>query len=373
MKQKTEQEWAFLGAGNYNDVYKSADGKCILKVQKNVDATTDSPERSARLWNLINPNLPPATIIESEHGLGWVCPYIEGEQASDAEISLGLLDVYNKTGRIVVDATAPKNFLKTPSGDIVCIDIGMALRLENSDPQLSPQRLMDKEQHSIISEQAWNKYKGSYEKFFKGQQFPYPQATDTVKALLYIKEHRPDIVDVSFLKGKPEELAQLAKAFDEQKDNERFARSLGENAHLMVNFTQNEQKEKAHALLSAEKSPNLDSAKESCIKELERYINSRGKIHEGKFSPSFITKVFRDAELTAYKVTATQELIEHIRNASSLEDLRGLVENTYTSDPKLSKATFFSSDLERSMAKCISIADSVLKAEPQSELTAQKH
>lgn len=368
MKQKTEQEWVRLGEGNYNDVYKSADGKRILKIQKHADAT-DTPERSARLWNLINPNLqPPATIVESEHGMGWVCPYIEGEQASDAEISLGLLDIYNKTGRIVVDATAPKNFLKTPEGDIVCIDIGMALRVENSDPQSSPQRLMD--QHSIISEEAWNKYKGAYVNFFQGQKFAYPQATNTVKALLYIQEHRPDIVDVSFLKERPDDLVQLAKAFDEQKESELFARRLGENAHLMIGYAKGE-REKANSLLHAEKSPNLDSVKESCIKELERYINSRGSIHEGKFSPSFTTKIFRDADLTVYKVAAMQNLIKDIKSAGSLESIREMVEGAYKSDPKLSQKTFFSSGLERSMAKCISITDAVIKAEPRSELSAQ--
>ncbi|USQ14831.1 hypothetical protein J2N86_05890 [Legionella lytica] len=226
-------------------------------------------------------------------------------------------------------------------------------------------------QYSIISAEAWNKYKGAYDKFFQGQQFGYPQATNTVKALLYIKEHRPDIVDVSFLKEKPDEIAQLAKAFDEQKEEESFARRLGGNAHLVVDFAQKEQREKADAFLSAEKSPNLDSAKESCIKELERYIQSRGAIHEGKFSPSFTTKIFRDAELTGYKVAATQTLIENIRNASSLESIREIVEDTYTSDPKLSKKTFFSSGLERCMAKCISIADTAINAEPHSELNAQ--
>jgi hypothetical protein len=91
---------------------------------------TDLPERSVRLWNEINPDLEPeATLISTEMGDGWACPFIKGVQASDHEMSVALIDIFNRTGRIVVDATAPENFIKTPSGKVVCIDIGMALQI----------------------------------------------------------------------------------------------------------------------------------------------------------------------------------------------------------------------------------------------------
>ncbi|WP_133137906.1 hypothetical protein [Legionella rowbothamii] len=136
-------------------------------------------------------------------------------------------------------------------------------------------------------------------------------------------------------------MPNTVKAFDEQKENELFARRLGDKAPLIGDYAQSEQREKADALLNAEKSPNLDSTKEGCIKELERYINSRGSLYEGKFSPSLTTKIFRDKDLTLYKVAVTLTLIENIRNANSLEGIRDLLEDTYKSDPNYRKKLFF--------------------------------
>ena len=156
--EEQPKKWQRIGAGNYNRVFRSEDRKLVLKVQLNA-SDTDSPERSVRLWNLINSHLqPPATIIESEHGLGWVCPFVEGERASDNDIPDALIDIYNKSGRIILDAVAD-NFVKTPDGKVVCIDIGMALRLDNEEQK----RLLPKpDAPSIISDEAWKKYQRVY-------------------------------------------------------------------------------------------------------------------------------------------------------------------------------------------------------------------
>ena len=70
------EKWVLLGAGSYNRAYRSQDSREVLKIQKNA-AETDTPERSVRLWNLINPDLvPPARLEDSAHGKGWVCPFI---------------------------------------------------------------------------------------------------------------------------------------------------------------------------------------------------------------------------------------------------------------------------------------------------------
>ncbi|WP_298625141.1 hypothetical protein [uncultured Legionella sp.] len=357
-----QEEWILLGAGNYNDVYRSADRKRVLKIQKN-KADTDTPERSVRLWNMINPHMqPPATVIESEHGIGWVCPYVEGVQASDNEISLGLLDIYNSSGRIIVDATAPNNFLRTPQGSVVCIDIGMALQLEDAQPKLAPK--MDA--HSIISAEAWAKYKGLYNNFFQSEQFGNPQAIKTVKALLFIKEHRPDISDVSFLKNNTDTISQLAKAFDEQNSNQLMAKKM-QQLNVAQDFIEQAMNygeiSKAKELLSAERSPTLESVKESCIKELERYINSRGSIYEGTFNPSFMTMIFRDQQLTAHKVSMTLHLINDIKNAKSSEEIHQLIIKACDNDPSLLKGTF-SSGLASSLSQCVSIVFADMTNEP---------
>ena len=130
-------KWIRIGKGSYNVAYRSEDSRLVFKVAQD-DSPTDIPERSVRLWNLLNPNLqPPAQVsrqkISGKWVTGWTCPFVVGVQASDKEIRQGLIDVFNRTGRIIMDAVAPDNFLKTRNGDIVCIDIGHALEMEKRE------------------------------------------------------------------------------------------------------------------------------------------------------------------------------------------------------------------------------------------------
>ncbi len=58
-------KWKDLGKGSYNNTYISPDGLSVLKVCHKEDAKTDSPERSVRIWNELNPDLsPPARLGE---------------------------------------------------------------------------------------------------------------------------------------------------------------------------------------------------------------------------------------------------------------------------------------------------------------------
>ncbi len=140
-------KWSYIGRGTYNDVYINQDRTMVLKIKKTHSfgqlPATDLPERSVRLWNEFNGDkfqgrkaeLHSTEIDDPTHNRqgryhGWVCPYVEGRQASDEEISNALIEIFNKTGRIVVDAPSPKNFITTPSGEVVCVDIGYALQAQ---------------------------------------------------------------------------------------------------------------------------------------------------------------------------------------------------------------------------------------------------
>jgi len=121
------QNWSLLGEGAYNIAYINPQGTLVLKIQKDKPYDTDLPERSVRLWNEINPHCTPeAYVVNTKYGMAWVCPFIKGRQATDDEMSNAIIDIYNNTGRIVVDATAKNNFITTHKGKVVCIDIGMA-------------------------------------------------------------------------------------------------------------------------------------------------------------------------------------------------------------------------------------------------------
>ena len=202
--------WHFLGEGTFNRVYLSDEGNEVLKIQKIMNQT-DAPERSVRLWNALNPDLPPARLLDTAQGIAWVCPFIAGEQASDRDMVEALVDIYNKTGRIVADATAPTNFIRTPDGQVVCIDVGMAMQLEQRQEKQFSQRVR---RHSVTSLDSWSSLKTDYDPFFKMRSEIYPETVKMVKALVLIKDNRPDMVDVDFLKTSPDLVEKLAQAYD---------------------------------------------------------------------------------------------------------------------------------------------------------------
>lgn len=229
-------EWKYIGEGTFNMAYRSDFGKgdLIFKVAKQITDkvskkplkilkisnfdTMDNYARSVRIWNDINSDIrPPAYIeqtkIEGETVEGWVCPYVEGVQAPDLEIAQKLIEIYNRTGRIIVDAPSSNNFLKTPTGKIVCIDVGLAVQLEKRE-EVSLLGLPYRSSFSsleIWDDSAVDTYSDYFETPICKKN---PQTTKTIKALLYIKENRQDIHQVDFLNTDPSTLTNLAKAYD---------------------------------------------------------------------------------------------------------------------------------------------------------------
>ncbi|MFI4963241.1 MAG: hypothetical protein ACHP6H_05225, partial [Legionellales bacterium] len=205
-------DWSFWGQGAFNTVYKSKDGKSVLKIQKNKKDLSDTPERSVRIWNEINSHLsPPARVLETRLGKGWVCPFVDGVQASDNDIFSALITLYNRTGRIVVDAPSPRNFIKTINGQIFCVDIGVALQLDLRDRHFFNGLSKN---NSVVSLTAWAQNSKGYDGYFINCQPFAPNTVKLIKALLFIKAHRPDMYKVGFLKSNPNILQILAHAYD---------------------------------------------------------------------------------------------------------------------------------------------------------------
>jgi hypothetical protein len=218
-------DYTELGSGQYNDAYLSPGKDQVLKIQKN-PAHSDTPERSVRLWNSINPDLHPKAIeiqINSER-TGWVCPFIKGVQASDKEIASALLDIYNRTGRVIADAAGPNNFLKRDGDNkVICIDVGMAVQMEIREEANSSSSPL-KRSNSIVSQDLiegfWPVTDGveaedeeSINSWLDGQRGEHPQTIDTIKALFFIKKNQgPDMMDVSCLQDNPQLVTQLANA-----------------------------------------------------------------------------------------------------------------------------------------------------------------
>jgi hypothetical protein len=382
--------WKVLGSGSYNTAYVNNKKTLVFKVQLDSNDMTDLPERSVRLWNEINSHIDPKAELMNIQGLGngWTCPYINGKQASDLEMGIGLIDIFNKTGRIVVDAAAPNNFIRTESGKIVCIDIGMALQLEEREKlQFVDTKLIRR--NSITSLNTWQSLQDVYIPFFnKCSKLNLHVTSDTVKALLFIKQYRPDIFDVNFLKNdviysknnvnsKASLVQLLALAYDKQltrknspvaqeilqefdkyvpqqpkfvelkketkviKDEPIIESKLDELDIVLTKHLESNQPVEvnlARKNLEQIRPINLDNIKESCCIEIDRYIKSRGKLtSSNKFNESLITKIFRDRQLTRKKVNRSIELKSQIKSAKTFEEIEDLLSNCLTKELTKSK------------------------------------
>ncbi|WP_454781104.1 hypothetical protein [Legionella sp. WA2022007384] len=448
--------WQRLGGGTFNRTYTN--GTEVAKISRKDSSSSskegvdkaDSPERSVRLWNLINPTRATASLfyMPGEGQLGWKCPLIKGRQSTDSEISGALINIFNSTGRVVIDAPSKENFLTTSSGEVVCVDIGLAINLERREDELIASH---GRRRSVVSMKAWEELHHIYDSdYFKKSEASHPNTVNTIKALLFIKSTRPDMHDVSFLRHHPDLLKKLALAYDARDHS--MARLLDAHArvdtphvpgpsdhavslssvrvstsvppvlegarvprpseHVVTGrhlpevspsperlpvpdrrrghgveetramlqredvsshdlsafirragtgaFEDDEDEvlvSQGRKILDKQLHPNLKHSKESCLKELQDYINSRGTINDkGDFVPSDRTKYLRNSVVTARKVSIVQGIIDKIKGAHSYEALQAALRPSEQEQGVLNVGCW-SSDVNSSLGKCALIAD----------------
>ncbi len=203
--------YQFFSNGNHNVAYQSVDKRWVFKslIDPVLD-TTDSPERSVRLWNLINPRFPARVVYAGEKAIGWVAPFILGTKPANSEIVKKLFEIYEKTGRIVVDAFVTANFIKMADESVVCIDLDVALQLEKRLRRQSSQESLD----------FWynNENFQTYYCAFADTVNELPgliSVVNATKALLYLQVHRPDFRYVSALCSNVQLINRLAAGYDE--------------------------------------------------------------------------------------------------------------------------------------------------------------
>lgn len=353
--------WLKFKSGNYNKVYKSSDGKSVLKIQKtNFEdkqfMAFDKPERSVRLWNLINPHIGIARVHNSEHGKGWVCPFVPGVTASDLEISNELIAIFNRTGRIIVDASGFRNFLRTPEGKIVCVDMGMALQMEPREPEFVKKKDRRK---SITSQQAWRLLSKAFtQDFFKESHDYTPQTIDTIKALLFIKLYRPDIDTVDFLKQNTELLTLLATCYDKEnptvglKELNRYVPTHAPTPHKPAPSNWQQAIFDRLCYILNYQPDDLENIKNICKGILANYMSSRGYInYQFRFFPSTMTVLFRDQNITKQKALIVDKLFWEIKKASSVEEIEYHIQNARASNQPF-ETTCRTSGLSMTLSQC---------------------
>ena len=264
-------------------------------------------------------------MVNTEFGVGWVCPFVAGEPATSIEIHLALIDIYNASGRIVLDALSPNNFLKIAK-EVICIDVGFALHFTRAGDDYY---LRTSRSPSPVSELAWGRCQKSYAGLF--EKYKGNLAVDTIPSLVFIADNRPDIVDVSFLKKNAGLIKQLAEA-QQEKSNHSLLKNKSTSALEVL--------EQIQPL-------KINQIKADCIAEFHDYIYARGRINSaGFFEPSTITTIFRNKSLTTSKVNAAESLIDAINGANSVEEIAQLIQQK-RDDRDLTKSSFKSAFLAR--------------------------
>lgn len=189
----------------------------------------DTPERSVRLWNEINPTMP-ATLVRVnfshqnkrvENQLAWSAPFIQGKNASDSETMNAVINIFNKTQRIIYDANNRGDFIPLENGTTVCVDIGVALKMPRLSGPASRQRLL-----SDASKQRSFFFKEQVSQIQRCMDMP--KTISTIKALSFIASERPDIVNVLFLKSKPELLELLSRGSESATMREKALTELND-------------------------------------------------------------------------------------------------------------------------------------------------
>lgn len=203
------KKWLYLSNGTYNIIYVDEKKEKVCRIPRDIKQKflcvqqIESIERLQRLWPLMNPNAPKLEI--STDGKSLIVPYFEGVSPTPKETHLELLDIYKRTGRIIIDGFAGNaqnialsNFIKMkkPSAqdneyEIGCPDYGFALNLtvDAAGPR------------SPVSVIAWDNCKTAYDTMFadyaKAQDEEPDKSGDeylvlnTIQALLYIQENHP--------------------------------------------------------------------------------------------------------------------------------------------------------------------------------------
>ena len=187
-------QWKFIAKGGYNTAYLSdktytIEGHTSLWVLKQpikneqstgfkVSESLSHPDRAIRKWRLINPNYPAWRVSN-----GWIAPYIEHtnkktKPACDKQIADKLIEIYQATGNVVVDACGLNNFL-VAGDEVVCIDVDLALQYDSDASENAFS--------CLVSQPHFNAYLDNCAKNFGSQR-----TVDVIKTLLYLDREACD-------------------------------------------------------------------------------------------------------------------------------------------------------------------------------------
>jgi hypothetical protein len=335
----------FLAKGNFNYVFCDASRSHVFKVQQssklsNADLILDTPERSVRLWNQINAHLRPKAVVCSistpqvldtktgtvllaaKEYIGWSSPFIQGRNSTPQEITQALIDIYNRCGRVVLDGLVPGNFKTLSNGEVVCVDIGMSLRLQKTDEE-------GIENLSFASNVVWETTsKSSYLPWLKAYEAnkKFNDVVKTTKALYVLQQQFPHYVNADFLKDPLCEMLKdaLSKELDEPGSFMKNA-SAFELLHGIPILGMHETPREDACIPAAKARIIAPDYQRFLQVKLEEYSSSLPVEYEGKFAKAIQIQIFKNQMTTQKTINTVRELIRELINTSGVEEAKKII------------------------------------------------
>lgn len=371
--------WEYFGSGAYNHVYCNEEKTLIFKVQqsdlKGVEQLLDTPERSIRLWNEINYHLEPkaaaieSTVPESYHkkdryripgGLhvGWSVPFVNGENSSNNEICSAIIDIYNRTGRAILDAIVPGNFKTLNNGQVVCVDIGMALRLQKEQDERGV------ENTSFASIFAWDSaFKEIYLPWFneESKQSQNKNVIITTKALVVMQQLFPYYVNVDFLRDPQYEDLKTALANELDKPGSFHENQAATSALASI-----------HPLGNVPVIPADPEYKIFLKTRLQSYTLSLPVEYKGQFSLPIIIQIYKNKTFTERTIHCADELLKELLETENREEALNAIQNALDDDRNKALLTQGNTRLACFLRECVHGLENMAKQYDYNKEEAQQ-
>jgi hypothetical protein len=171
----SDEEHARILQTNNSSSSSSSSSLIFEKLNEKIDnQSVNSPERAERKWAMINQDIPVHVFWdEAGDALGWMTPYLGCEIPNDDLINSAVIDIYQRTGNIIVDACITSNFIKY-QGKAICIDMDLAIHRES----LSSSTYFN----STIASSIFDNF------FACSQVYGNFKTQSTIKTLLYLED-----------------------------------------------------------------------------------------------------------------------------------------------------------------------------------------
>ena len=250
-----------------------------------------------------------------------VSPHSKTFEKRDLQQVEFILQTYSQTGRIMLNPLVPQHLIESKSYPTEFDAQVPSINLGNDFRPVSPSsQLFWTHERRLFFKSIWLKN-------FENS----PKTVLTIKALLFLQQYRPDISDVNFLTHL-KFIQYLADAYDLEGDR-----------HHALNH------------LKRLKSVNIDHIKLDIKTKLLNYIESRGTIEGTQFFPNRSSSIFRDAQVTEFRINLALRLINKIQALNHSSLIQEKIQETKQWSEEKYPCTFFKSHFSQCMDECLQL------------------